>query len=148
MNRAANMKFADGCGGADDASDGRGHSFVGECSSGNRCGERGSVVYGSTDRTNDYGLAVPALEGTKQTFGRYPRQLSADGGYTDLPSAAACFALGVPFMVPPRPARNPKTRMGRLDAAMLSVEKMWRQEWEKSGASTKRVRMRVERVTA
>ena len=37
-----------------------------------------------------------------------------------------------------------KTR--RLDAAMLSVEKMWREEWEKSGASTKRVRMRVERV--
>ena len=29
---------------------------------------------------------------------------------------------------------------------MLSVEKMWREEWEKSGASTKRVRMRVERV--
>ena len=107
----------------------------------------GAVLYtDATDRANDYGLAVPALEGTKQNCGRYPRQLSADGGYTDLPSAAACFALGVPFMVPPRPARNPKTRPGRLDAAMLSVEKMWREEWEKSGASTKRVRMRVERV--
>ena len=137
MRSGGEYESVAGSGGADDASDGRGHSLP---------PESGAVLYtDATDRANDYGLAVPVLEGTKQNCGRYPRQLSADGGYTDLHSAAACFALGVPFMVPPRPARNPKTRPGRLGDRDVVVEKMWREEWEKSGASAKRVR-RVERV--
>ena len=73
--------------------------------------------------SGENGLAVPALEGTKQNCGRYPRQLSAD----PLRSAAACYCSHSPLDTGAIPKENQNPSCCRshspLDTGAIPKEK-------------------------